>query len=231
MGVGIRGICVPGSGGDSGHRRHTGAGTESKVNNIVCPHVGGAYGHVLSETQLTLLLAKSGGWAFCEQSVFPTSLTLPPGELVLIRNRQEAGAEPLPARLCWMNLSAYKETFLCLRVQLRFNSPRTWLSAVVAHPTVGHCSETVLQLETRFCLVWACILVPFPTTVMDTVTETTEESLALAPNSGVQPITRQLATMHLKSRGTESRRLVFSSFFFKFGQAVRVSLPTSVNLV
>lgn len=82
MGVGIRGICVPGDGvivgtgdtlgwGDSRHRRHTGAGTESKIDNIVCPHMGGAYGHVLSETQLTPLLPKSGGWAFCEGNMFP----------------------------------------------------------------------------------------------------------------------------------------------------------------
>lgn len=41
MAVVISGICVPGRGmGDRGHRRHTGVGTESKIDDIVCPHGG-----------------------------------------------------------------------------------------------------------------------------------------------------------------------------------------------
>ena len=60
-------------------RRHTGVGRESESDNIACPQVGGTYAHVLSQTQLTPLLGKSGG-AVCEWSVFPESLT---PELVL----------------------------------------------------------------------------------------------------------------------------------------------------
>lgn len=42
--------------------------------------MGGAYGHVLSQSQLTPLLDKSGE-AVCEQSMFPASLAPPPHAL------------------------------------------------------------------------------------------------------------------------------------------------------
>lgn len=52
------------------------------------------------------------------------------------------------------------------------------------------------------------MFVPFPSAVMEALPKTTEEGLALAPGLRVQPVTRELVRLHLKSRGRESRGLV-----------------------